>query len=193
MHASEVKLNETGTSETWILLLNSTGFGARTPIRDAQALKDFFTDRPIWSGATSWRSALLTLDDADRMEVSSMDIRRLPQAIGYAALVLLTGSALPGRAQDHNGHGGPARAPQKLTPQQNDLVNAAREATERFRNVTDPAQVGDPYALLFGCVSGGDFGAMGLHFVRGDVLHDGEVKSSEPEITASVRPDQRIG
>lgn len=113
-----------------------------------------------------------------------MHIGRLARAIGYAALAVLmvAGSAVPGRAQDHDGHGGPAGPPQKLTPQQNDLVREVREATERFRNVTDPAQVGDPYALTFGCVSGGDFGAMGLHFLRGDILHDGDVKSSEPEI-----------
>ncbi len=113
-----------------------------------------------------------------------MHAGRLPRAIRNAALVLLmvTGTAVHGRAQDHDGHGGPAGPPQKLTAQQNDLVKAVRDATARFRNVTDPNQVGDPYALLFGCVSGGDFGAMGLHFVRGDILHDGDVLDSEPEI-----------
>src|SRR5262249_56937977 len=96
---------------------------------------------------------------------SSMHVGRVSGAIGYAALALLivAGSAVQGRAQDHDDHHGPAVAPQKLTPQQNDLVRAVREATQRFSHVTDPTQVGDPYALLFGCVSGGDFGAMGLH------------------------------
>ena len=113
-----------------------------------------------------------------------MHIGRLPRAIGYAALVLLivTGSAVQGRAQDHDGHGGQAAAPQKLTPQQNDLVRAVKAATERFRFVTREEQVGDPYVLLFGCVSGGDFGAMGLHFVNGGILHDGEVNPNDPEI-----------
>jgi hypothetical protein len=111
---------------------------------------------------------------------------QLSRAIGYAslALVMVMGSAARSQAQDHDGHGAPtlALAPQVLTAQQNDLVRAVRQATERFKNVTDPAHVGDPYMLVFGCVSGGEFGAMGLHFLRGDVLHDGEVNASEPEI-----------
>jgi len=113
-----------------------------------------------------------------------MHIGRWPRAMAYVALVVLmvTGSAVPGRAQDHNGHGAPAGPAQPLTSQQNDLVRAVREATARFRFVTDPSQVGDPYVLLFGCVSGGEFGAMGLHFVRGDILHDGEVDPNNPEI-----------
>ena len=116
-----------------------------------------------------------------------MYFRRFPRAIAHAALALLmvSGSTARGRAQDHDGHdghGAAAGAPQKMTAQQNDLVRAVREATGQFSHVTDPAQLGDQYALTFGCVSGGDFGAMGLHFVRGDILHDGDVNASEPEI-----------
>lgn len=116
-----------------------------------------------------------------------MYFRRFPRAIAHAALALLmvSGSTARGRAQDHDGHdghGAAAGAPQKMTAQQNDLVRAVREATGQFNHVTDPAQLGDQYALTFGCVSGGDFGAMGLHFLRGDILHDGDVKASEPEI-----------
>jgi hypothetical protein len=113
-----------------------------------------------------------------------MHIRRLSRAMSYPVLALLivTGSALQGRAQGHDGHGGKPSGPQQLTAQQNDLVKTVRDATARFRNVKDPSEVGDPFALLFGCVSGGDFGAMGLHFVRGDILHDGDVNANEPEI-----------
>jgi hypothetical protein len=38
------------------------------------------------------------------------------------------------------------------------------------------------YQLLFGCVSGGDFGVMGLHFVNLSFVGDGEVDASKPEI-----------
>jgi hypothetical protein len=112
---------------------------------------------------------------------------RLTRALGYAALVMMiiTGTAVQGRAQDHDGHGAPGAAntpPKPLTARQNDLVKAVRAATARFLFVNDPREVGDPYTLLFGCVSGGDFGAMGLHFVRGDILHDGDVNPNEPEI-----------
>jgi hypothetical protein len=114
-----------------------------------------------------------------------MHIGRLLRTIGYPllALLMVTGSSVQARAQGHDDHGGPGPAgAKKLTSQQNDLVQAVRDATARFKNVTDPSQVGDSYALLFGCVSGGDFGAMGLHFVKGDILHDGDVNANEPEI-----------
>jgi hypothetical protein len=105
-----------------------------------------------------------------------------PMSYPMIALLMIAGSAIPSRAQGHDDHGGKPATAQPLTPPQNDLVKIVRDATARFRNVTDPSQVGDPYTLLFGCVSGGDFGAMGLHFVRGDILHDGDVKDDEPEI-----------
>ena len=114
-----------------------------------------------------------------------MHIGRLPRGIGQAALALLlvAGSAVQSLAQDHDGHGAPTVAASTiLNQQQNDLVKAVRDATARFRFVTDPNQMGDPFVLLFGCVSGGDFGAMGLHFVRTDILHDGDVNENEPEI-----------
>jgi hypothetical protein len=114
-----------------------------------------------------------------------MHIGRLLRTIGYPllALLMVTGSSVQARAQGHDDHGGPGPAgAKKLTSQQNDLVQAVRDATARFKNVTDPSQVGDSYALLFGCVSGGDVGAMGLHFVKGDILHDGDVNANEPEI-----------
>ena len=115
-------------------------------------------------------------------------IGRMTRAMSHAALALamVMGLAAHGQAQDHDGHGfGATAGPQKaapLTSQQNDLVKAVQDATRRFRNVTDPSQLGDQYVHLFGCVSGGDFGAMGLHFVRGDILHDGDVNPNEPEI-----------
>src|SRR5262249_51168149 len=170
----------------------AAGSRRRTPSRDdacaliadCSRIERFLHLPSHMPGATAWRSASLILEHADRLEVSSMQSGRLSHAIGYAALALLmvSGSAAQGRAQDHDGHGGPSAAPERLASQQNELVRTVREATERFRSVTDPTQVGDPYALLFGCVSGGDFGAMGLHFVRGDILHDGDVTPNEPEI-----------
>jgi hypothetical protein len=48
--------------------------------------------------------------------------------------------------------------------QSSELVRVVREATERFKDsaVAD----GEDYNLAFGCVSGADYGAMGLHFVN---------------------------
>ena len=129
------------------------------------------------------QSALVVRGRAAVDGVFSMHCGRLSRTIGYSLLVMLmvTGLATQGRAQRHDDHGGPASA-LKLTSRQNDFVRAVQEATAPFKNVTNPSEVGDAYAHLFGCVSGGDFGAMGLHFVKGDILHDGEVTAGEPEI-----------
>ncbi len=35
---------------------------------------------------------------------------------------------------------------------------------------------------MFGCVSGGDFGAMGMHYVNFALVGDGEVDAAQPEI-----------
>ena len=113
-----------------------------------------------------------------------MHIGRQAVACAAVAFLMVTGSAVQSRAQDHDGHGAPAAAaaPQKLTQQQNDLVALVKIATERFRHVTRQEQVGDPFVLLFGCVSGGDFGAMGLHYLNGALLKDGLIDVTKPEI-----------
>lgn len=67
-----------------------------------------------------------------------------------------------------------ARAPE------NDLVKAVRDATERFRDVA--AAEAEGYQLMFGCVSGPDSGAMGLHYVNLPLVVDGELDPSRPEI-----------
>ena len=62
----------------------------------------------------------------------------------------------------------------------NDLVAVVRESTERFKDVAVAEAAG--YALQFGCVSGGDSGAMGLHYVNGPLVMDGELDPTRPEI-----------
>ena len=101
-----------------------------------------------------------------------------------AAALLVT--AVPSRAlaQDHD-HGGSAQnlsADQKA--KQNALVAIVRDATERFK---DPAVAdAEHYSLIFGCVSGGDFGAMGLHFLNGAILNEanttGVIDPQRPQI-----------
>ncbi|HEY7057989.1 MAG TPA: hypothetical protein VH458_15745 [Vicinamibacterales bacterium] len=62
----------------------------------------------------------------------------------------------------------------------NALVKIVRESTEPFRDVNAAEQAG--YHLMFGCVSGGDFGAMGLHFVNGSLIGDDVLDPAHPEI-----------
>jgi hypothetical protein len=64
--------------------------------------------------------------------------------------------------------------------QAGDLVKIVREATERFQDVEQAKKEG--YGLLFGCVSGGDFGAMGLHFVNLALVADPTLDPTRPEI-----------
>ena len=60
------------------------------------------------------------------------------------------------------------------------LVDIVRQATEKYRDVR-VAQA-DGYTLTFGCVSGGEIGAMGMHFVNFDLVGDGEIDPTKPEI-----------
>jgi hypothetical protein len=60
------------------------------------------------------------------------------------------------------------------------LVKVVREATERFQDVRVAEAEG--YALKFGCVSGGDYGAMGLHYVNFPLVLDGVLDPTRPEI-----------
>jgi hypothetical protein len=60
------------------------------------------------------------------------------------------------------------------------LVRIIRESTERFRDVAVAEAEG--YGLLFGCVSGDEAGAMGMHFVNGSLIGDDVVDPTRPEI-----------
>jgi len=95
------------------------------------------------------------------------------------ALVLLT--VVPSRALAQDGHAH-ASQPSDATAdaQSNALIQAVREATERFKDVH--AAEAEGYQLQFGCVSGGDFGAMGLHYVNGALVNSGVIDAAHPQI-----------
>jgi hypothetical protein len=88
-------------------------------------------------------------------------------AIGSCALgVVLASSALSHDDGSRNSAG--------------ELVKLVRQATAQYR---DPAVAeSDGYHLLFGCVSGPDIGAMGLHYVNMGLVGDGELDATRPEI-----------
>ena len=60
------------------------------------------------------------------------------------------------------------------------LVDIVRQSTERFRDVS--VALAEGYSLQFGCVSGPDTGAMGMHFVNFPLVLDGEIDATRPEI-----------
>ena len=59
------------------------------------------------------------------------------------------------------------------------LVQEVREATRQFIDVNAATAYG--YEQFLGCVSGPDQGAMGVHYVNGDLVGDGEIDASRPE------------
>lgn len=59
------------------------------------------------------------------------------------------------------------------------LVDTVRQETARFKDLEVAKKAG--YALLHGCVSGPQEGAMGVHFANGDVVGDNEVDAAHPE------------
>jgi hypothetical protein len=114
-----------------------------------------------------------------------MRVGRFARHIQYAMIgaVVFT-SAFSSRAQAQDGHThSMASDHRELTPEQQrlagELVRTVRQATQQFQNVEN---AGPDYALVFGCVSGGDFGAMGMHFLNGSLLGDGDVDVMHPEI-----------
>ena len=59
------------------------------------------------------------------------------------------------------------------------LVETVREATEGFKDVAAAEAAG--YGLFFGCVTGSEGGAMGVHYVNGDLVGDGVLDPASPE------------
>jgi hypothetical protein len=90
---------------------------------------------------------------------------------GTLALASLSGS--PARAeQGHPAH--------RESAPNNALARVVREVTEPYKNVSVAENAG--YSLLFGCVSGPDWGAMGLHYVNMPLVMDGQIDATRPEI-----------
>ena len=76
-------------------------------------------------------------------------------------------------------------------PEQGDtLVDAVRQATKPFKNVDAAKSAG--YGLFHGCVSGPQEGAMGIHYVHGDLVGDGEIDASHPEALIYEIRDGRL-
>jgi hypothetical protein len=57
------------------------------------------------------------------------------------------------------------------------LVDTVRQATAQFKDVRNAKG----YALLHGCVSGQQDGAMGIHYANDKLVGDGELDASKPE------------
>lgn len=69
------------------------------------------------------------------------------------------------------------------------LVNAVREATAKYQDVANATA--DGYGPVLGCVSGPDMGAMGVHYLKPELLGDDTVDAAHPELL--VYEPQRNG
>jgi hypothetical protein len=63
-----------------------------------------------------------------------------------------------------------------------------RRATERYQDVSAATAAG--YALFLGCVSSPTGGAMGIHYVNGELVGDGKITTRACPATAT-RPRRR--
>jgi len=111
---------------------------------------------------------LLPTGRAARDRVDGTERKAGAAAIGL--LVLLSSFPMHLLADDQHSHGSNASA----------LVAVVKESTERFKDVALAEAAG--YGLQFGCVSGPDSGAMGLHYVNFPLVLDGELDATRPEI-----------
>jgi hypothetical protein len=93
----------------------------------------------------------------------------LLSAVAAAALLAADGTATNEPQHTHDGH---QEAPAKL-------VQMVRDATLAFVDVN--AATAANYQPFLGCVTGPDHGAMGVHYVNGDLVGDGEIDASHPE------------
>jgi hypothetical protein len=101
----------------------------------------------------------------------------------FLVLVPLIGLGTKVLAQDDQSHT-MAQQEEELTPDQQSkqgaLLKTVRQWTERFQNVKVAESEG--YHLEFGCVSGDNFGAMGLHYVNDALVGNGIVDVTHPQI-----------
>ncbi|MEO8127227.1 MAG: hypothetical protein ABJF23_23220 [Bryobacteraceae bacterium] len=93
------------------------------------------------------------------------------KTVMYCALLGTVAGTLP--AADDQAHAGHKNAaPAKL-------VEIVKSATQQYIDVNSARAA--KYMPAFGCVSGPDHGAMGIHYINGDLVGDGEVDATHPE------------
>jgi hypothetical protein len=114
-----------------------------------------------------------------------MKIGRFSTHLVYPVIGLLAGvSSLPSRALAQDSRTDTLALHHHQPDQKagaTGLLKVVREVTERFRDVEVAKAAG--YELLFGCVSGSEWGAMGMHFVNMSlVFDDGVLDPRQPEI-----------
>src|SRR5262249_49528850 len=108
------------------------------------------------------------------MNITHSSLKLAAFLIAAATVITITGAGV--RAHGHEHRSRAAREADRAAA----LIKGMRAATERFQD--GEVAKAEGYALQFGCVSGSDSGAMGMHFVNGALVGDGELDPTRPEI-----------
>ena len=108
-----------------------------------------------------------------------MNVTRLQKQFGsFIVAALILNGAASTRVSADGQHGNAKHT--TTAPGADSLIGVARQAAERFKNVEVAKAEG--YAPMFGCVSGEDKGAMGIHYVNMSLVGDPEIDATKPEI-----------
>jgi hypothetical protein len=119
--------------------------------------------------------------------------------VAVAATFLLLGAiaianpqcAMAQEAHMHSAMSQPEAQSAEQRSQAATLLATVREATARFQDVR--AAEAEGYSLLFGCVTGPDAGAMGLHYVNLSLVAKNELDPRTPQIIIyEPTPDGRV-
>ena len=108
-----------------------------------------------------------------------MNVTLIRKQFGFfiiAGLMLSGAASTPVWASEQHTNGKHAAA----APAADSLIGVVRQTTERFKDVNVAKAEG--YAPMFGCVSGEDKGAMGIHYVNMSLVGDPEIDATKPEI-----------
>jgi hypothetical protein len=122
---------------------------------------------------------------AAQIPMTDTKVRQFTPQFQCSIIALIVLSVLTVRALAQDGHSHTQTTQhQEVTQDQKSqasaLLKIVRDATERFQDVA--AAEAEGYTLTFGCVSGPDAGAMGLHFVNFDLVSKGILDATHPQI-----------
>lgn len=112
------------------------------------------------------------------LQTTTMIVRRFGYSMIAMALVNLYPA--PTLGQENHAHAVNQQQSAADLARAGALVQVVRDATQQFKDVSVAQAAG--YALMFGCVSGDDNGAMGLHYVNATLLNSGVIDVTRPQI-----------
>ncbi len=107
-----------------------------------------------------------------RQRAHILPVRRLLGAAVAIGVAVVASAMQPSMAHEH----GSPRSKADSSP----LVQKVRKATVRYKDIN--VALGEGWVQATPCVSGPNDGAMGVHFLKPERLHDGTLKAEEPEM-----------